>query len=72
MEIDFVVLNRPDEVEDLEIDFTTPDVVCGENGTFLGVEGVASWSATTVSGDEQLEFYELSVNNIQVTSVSCD
>ena len=68
-EIEFVVLGKPDRVEDLKIDITTIDVVCGENGTFLGVVGRASWSEITLSGDVELS-YELSVNNIQVTSVS--
>ena len=72
IEIEFVVLRRPREVQGLEIDFDTVNVVCRDNETFLEVEGEARWSETTVSGGIELEYYELSVNNLQLTIfVSC-
>ena len=67
----FVVLGRPDRVRDLEIDFTAVHVVCRDNRTFLEVAGGASWSETAVFGDEKLEYYELSIYNIRLRSVSC-
>ena len=67
----FVVLNRPDPVDNLEIDFTTVDVVCRNNETFLELDVAATWSKASVSEDTTFEYYILSINNVQITSVSC-
>ena len=68
-EIDFVVLRRPDVVEDLEIDFTTVDVVCRNNQTFLELAVAAAWSEVSVPENTTLEYYELTANNLQITRV---
>ena len=71
MEIEFVVIRRPDPVEDLKINFTAVDIVCRDNQTFLELDVGATWSEASVPEGTTFAYYELSVKNLQITSVSC-
>ena len=72
-EIDFqtVILRRPDPIQGLEIHFTTVDVVCRNNQTFLELDVGATWSKACIPEGITFEYYELSIFNLQLKSVSC-
>ena len=69
-EIEFVVVRRPDPVRGLAINFTAVDIACRNNQTFLELDVGATWSKASVPEGTTLEYYELSVKNLQITSVS--
>ena len=71
-EINFIVLRQPNPVEDLRITFTKVEVVCGNNQTFLELNGQASWSESSVSEGVTIEYYELRnlISNVLIRSVS--
>ena len=69
-EIEFVVLRQPDPVEDLKINFTTVDVACRNNQTFLELDVGATWSKASVPEGTTLEYYEFNISNVLITSVS--
>ena len=72
MEIQFIVVRQPDPVKDLTIDFTTVDVVCSNNQTFLELDVGATWSEASIPEGTMFDSYEFSVKNLQITRVSCD
>jgi hypothetical protein len=71
-EINFIVLRQPTPVEDLRITFTKVEVVCGNNQTFLELNGQASWSESFVSEGVSIEYYELRslISNVLIQSDS--
>ena len=71
-EIEFVVVRRPDPVQGLEINFTTVNVVCRNNQTFLELDVGATWFKSSIPEGTTFEYYELSIDNLQTRSVSCD
>ena len=70
-EIEFVILRRPDPVRGLAIDFTTVDIVCSNDQTFLELDVGATWSKASIPEGVRFEYYELSIINLQLKSVSC-
>ena len=65
MKIEFIVVRRPDPVEDLAIDITTVDVVCRNNQTFLELDVGATWSKASIPDGTMFDKYEFSVENLQ-------
>ena len=65
MDIEFIVVRQPDPVEDLAIDFTTVDVVCSNNQTFLELDVGATWSEASIPKGTMFDNYEFSVENLQ-------
>ena len=64
-EIEFIVVRQPDPVEDLAIDFTTVDVVCRNNQTFLELDVGATWSEASIPEGTMFDDYEFSVKDLQ-------
>ena len=63
--IEFVILRRPDPVRGLAIDFTTVDIVCSNNQTFLELDVGATWSKASIPEGTMFDNYEFSVKDLQ-------
>ena len=72
MEIQFIVVRQPDPVRGLAIDFTTVDIDCRNDQTFLELDVGATWSKASIPEGTMFDSYEFSVRNLQIATVSCD
>jgi hypothetical protein len=71
-EINFVVIRRPDAVDNLEVDFTEVGTVCNNTDILLELEGRVVWTAFFIAGGDSrtFEYYKLSIGDGPVLFIS--
>ena len=71
-EINFVVIRRPDAVDNLEVDFTEVETLCNNTDILLELDGRVVWTAFFIAGGDPrtFEYYKLSIGDGPVLFLS--